>query len=271
MGLALTLVLASISWSAPPPCPPERELAARLEGVRADVVARVIEVDEGFELRVEIDGQLRTLRAPTCREAADTTVFLAELVSGGPARKPLVVPPGGVAEQIPPPPPPPLHFMALGGAELLLLPSPVPRFGVALQYDLPWVRLGLDVRTGAAVNFGGTLQTGLQVTPFFDAQLSVCRMFTVGRVDLGPCAQGGFGVVQATAFNIAAPRPRYVVAWSAGPALRAAVSILTNLEVQLYSALRFAPRINFVIDESVSVLRTGLLGLDVGAGLGVRW
>lgn len=273
MGFALALMLGSISWSAPSTCPSQSEMDARLENVRARVLATVTEVDGAFELEVLIDGQLRRLRAPTCHEAADTTVFLAELVSGTiAARKPLVLPPHGDGEAVPPPPPPPFHLLALAGAELVWLPSPVPRFGLSFQYDLPWLRIGVDVRTAPPMAFAGRgVWPGVQVTPAFEAQLQVCRLFGTTRLEAGPCLQGGIGVITAAGFNVAAPQQRSFAVWTFGPALRAAVSILTNLEAQFFASMRFGPLLNFVVDESQSVQRTGRVGLDLGAALGVRF
>lgn len=266
-------LLGSISWAAPPSCPPESELQARLAHVKTAVAATVKELPDGagFELEVRIADQPRTLRTPTCTEAADTTVFLAELVEGTPvARKPMEVPRGAPLPEVQKPPAT-VHVAAIGGAEWLLLREPVPRFGVSMQLDVPWLRVGLDLRTAPPLRFRGEDGGGVVLAPLFDAQAQACHLFRLGRLELGPCVQAGLGVLWAAAFELPTAGSRVVAVWTVGPAGRAAFALTDNLEVQLFVGARFGPQPIYTYDDSRVILRTNALGLDTGLGLGARW
>lgn len=276
MWLVLSSVLGSISWAAPPSCPPESELQERLKHVKTAVSATVKELpdEQGFELEVRIADQPRTLRTPTCNEAADTTVFLAELVEGNPVnRKPMevqVTTEQRAAAQVKPEP---LrrHLAAIGGAEWILLPNPVPRFGLSFQYDVPFVRIGAELRIAPPLRFTTFGVGGVILAPVLDVQLNACHLFEFERVSLGPCVQGGFGLVSAEAVGFENSVVRTIPVWTAGPAGRMAVEITPGFEFQLFVAARFGPQPIYTYDESTILLRTSVMGLDTGLGLGARW
>ena len=267
------IALGSVAWSAPESCPREAELQARLGNVKARVDARVESVGEHFELTVSIDDQVRTLITPSCREAADTTVFLVELATQPTVlRRPLEIRPGP-ALPLEPPPLARFHLAVTGGAEWLLLPSPIARLGVSAQVDVGPVRLVLDVRSAPVSRFAGgpTPDAGVLLAPSFDAQLGLCHLFSLGRFEAGPCAQASFGLVWATGFNVPSPRSAVIPVWSAGGGLRAAVALGAGFELQAFVAARLGPRPAYSFDADPPVVRTSPLGLDTGLSLGARW
>ncbi|MBL8916347.1 MAG: hypothetical protein JNM17_36945 [Archangium sp.] len=276
MWLVLSSVLGSISWAAPPSCPPESELQERLKHVKTAVSAVVKELPDaqGFELEVRIADQPRTLRTPTCIEAADTTVFLAELVEGAPVtRKPMEV--QVTTEQrtaaLVKPEPLRRHLSALAGAEWILLPNPVPRFGLAFQYDVPFIRIGAEVRIAPPLRFISLAGGGVVLAPLLDLQVNACHLFEFGRFGFGPCVQGGFGLVSAEALGFDNAIVRVIPVWTVGPAGRFAVEITPGFELQFFVATRFGPQPIYTYDDSRVLLRTNLMGLDTGLGLGARW
>ncbi|MDP1829048.1 MAG: hypothetical protein Q8L48_37645 [Archangium sp.] len=283
LSLSLLLITAqagegSFHWSAPETCPDEASLRARVGWTASRVDAVVAAQEDGFELTVSIDGQVRTLKTPSCREAADTTVFLVELVgrTTSPSRKVVAPPPTAEARlaAIPEEPPRPrLHLSLLGGAEWLLLPRPVPRFGASVQLELQFVTLTLDVRTAPPLRFGSASPSGLAIdlAPALDVQAGVCHLFSLGPVQAGPCAQVGVGAVWALGVNVPFPRSPVVAVWTAGPALRLAIALGSLFELQAFAAARFGPRPAYYFEGMPPAIETSALGVDTGLGLGARW
>lgn len=283
MPSALLLILltaagdGSFTWSAPESCPDEEAVRDRLARNLSDVQATVIASEGGFELTVSIDGQLRKLTTPSCSEAADTTVFLVALVGRtSTAPRKVVAPPSSAAVWSPPPPvtrapAAHLHLTVLGGAELLLLPLAVPRFGVSLQVELPWVTFSFELRTAPPLQFFlPDSASGIELSPSLDVQTGACRMFSVGPVRAGPCVQAGLGAVWVLGLNVLGRRTRVVPVWTAGPALRLAIALGPLWELQAFFAARFGPRPVYSFD-GFSVVETAAVGLDTGLGVGARW
>ncbi len=283
LSLSLLLISAqagegSFTWSAPETCPDEASLRARVGWTASRVGAVVAAHEDGFELTVTIDGQVRTLKTPSCGEAADTTVFLVELVgrTATPSRKVVAPPATAEARVAALPEEPPrtrIHLSALGGAEWLLLPRPVPRFGASLQIELQFVTLTFDLRTAPPLRFGGASPTDLAIdlAPALDLQAGVCHLFSVGTVQAGPCVQVGAGAVWALGVNVPFPRSPVVGVWTAGPALRLAVALGPLFELQAFAAARFGPRPAYSFEGMPPAIETSALGLDTGLGLGARW
>jgi hypothetical protein len=59
--------------------------------------------------------------------------------------------------------------------------------------------------------------------------------------------------------------------WSAGPALRLNVPLWSVLELQGFVSARFGPRPEYYFEDGPPIVRTGVMGLDTGLGLGARW
>lgn len=271
----VALTLGTVAWSAPASCPSADVFIARLGPVRSRVDARVIEKDDGFELRVAIDDHVRVVRASTCAEAADVAVFLVELsAQQQPARAPLVVPQTpGVTQPVEPVVSPRVveHRVLVAGvvgAEWALLPEPVVRFGLSAQLDVPWLRLGATLRTSPAVRFVSGPAV-VVLAPVLDAQLDACHLFSFGRLAAGPCVQGGLGLMWATAFS-AVQRSTLVPVWAIGPGVRASFSLALGVEVQAFAAARFGPQPRYLVGDGAPVVSTSMLGLDTGLLLGVR-
>lgn len=298
MGSVVLLVLGAFTWDAPDDCPPQAELERKIGAVQARVSAQVRRVDGHFELTVTIDDQVRTVTTASCSEAADTAVFLIELASdrapprrvvestappliAAEAEPPLVKRRAPEPERVPEATPPTtapapatgkFHLGAVGGAEWILLPEPVARFGLFGQADVGPVRLTLEVRAAPSMRLqrGPTPAAVVVIAPFFDAQAGLCRLFAVGPLQLGPCAQGGVGVVWATGLNVQNPRGQGFAVWTAGGGARAAISVTTHLEVQAFAMLRFGSRPRYLFGGE-PVVETAVLGIDSGLGIGARW
>ena len=273
----------SFEWVAPLPCPTEEMMRPRVGATTSDVRATVREVEDGFELTVIIDGQGRTLSTPSCNEAADTAVFLIELAGRSPLNHRKVVGPpasptapteawvarGAVARGTRVH----VHLGAIAGAEWLLLPTPVARFGVSFQLEFPQLTLGVDMRSSPSLQFAGgpTPGAAVVISPSFDVQVSVCRFFALGPVQLGPCAQAGLGVLWAYGLNVPSPRARAVAVWTAGPALRVGVPLWSVFELQAFVSARFGPRPEYYFEDGPPIVQTRPVGLDTGLGIGARW
>jgi hypothetical protein len=275
VATVLAVASGSFVWSAPDACPDEASLRARLPTNTSHVLATVVERDDGFELTVTIDGEARILTTPSCREAADTAVFLVELAGRKAASVRKVVAPlrGDEPPLLPfsEPAVPRLHLSALAGAEWLLLPLPVPRFGASLHVEFPAVTLTFDLRSAPPLRFGGVALATINITPAIDLQLGVCKLFKVGPARLGPCGQAGLGVVWAVGVNVPGPHERIVPVWTAGPALRFALPLGSTFELQAFAAARFGPRPVYFFEGLPPSVETSLLGLDTGLGVGARW
>ncbi len=281
MPLLLPLLLSAVGsfdWSAPESCPSEAAVRARVTESTSKVQATVEQLETGFELTVNIDGQVRILTTPSCEEAADTAVFLTELVGkkAGPMRK--VVAPSSESlrssrAESRDPPRTILHLSVLGGAEWLLLPRPVARFGASLQIELEWVTFTIDVRSAPALRFGGdsVFAVAIDIAPAFDLQVGVCRLFAVGPVRAGPCVQAGMGGIWAVGINVPIPHQKVIAVWTAGPALRVAVELGPIFEVQAFASARFGPRPAYYFEGFLPAVETSALGIDTGLGLGARW
>ena len=272
----------SFEWVAPAPCPTEEMMRLRVGATTSDVRASVREVESGFELTVIIDGQGRTLSTPSCNEAADTAVFLIDLAGRSPLNRRKVVGPPvstnastelvgrreverGARVHV--------HLSAIGGAEWLLLPAPVARFGISFQLEFPQLTLGVDMRTSPSLLFAGgpTPGAAVMITPSFDVQLGACHLFAVGPVRLGPCAQVGLGVLWAYGLTVPSPRGRIVSVWTAGPALRVSVPLWSVFELQAFVSARFGPRPEYYFEDGPPIVQTRPVGLDTGLGIGARW
>ena len=272
----------SFEWVAPSSCPTEEMMRPRVGATTSDVQATVREMESGFELTVIIDGQGRTLRTPSCNEAADTAVFLIELAGRSPVNHRKVVAPPASASA-----PPELaerramergarvhvHLSAIGGAEWLLLPTPVARFGASFQLEFPQLTLGVDMRTSPSLLFEGgpTAGAAVMITPSFDMQLSACHAFALGPIQLGPCAQVGLGMLWAYGLNVPSPRARVVPVWTAGPAVRVGVPLWSVFELQAFVSARFGPRPEYYFEDGPPIVQTRPVGLDTGLGIGARW
>ena len=277
----LLSAVGSLEWSAPESCPSEATVRARVSGSTSEVHATVESREAGFELTVNIDGQVRTLLTPSCEEAADTTVFLIELASSkaSPVRK-VVGSPDSVRGQRAVTDAQPersrgtrFHLSILGGAEWLLLPLPVPRFGASLLVDLRWVTLTFELRSAPTLRFGGAApnQAGIDIAPSLDTQVGVCHFFVMGPVRAGPCVQAGLGAIWAGGVNVPIRREQVVAVWTLGPALRVGVQLGPVMELHLFASARFGPRPSYFFEGSPPALETNALGVDTGLGLGARW
>jgi hypothetical protein len=174
------------------------------------------------------------------------------------------------------------HLGVVGGVESILLPLPVARFGLFTQVDLgeidpsarrPLYRLTLELRGAPSmrVNGGPNESAVVVIAPFFDAQVGFCSLFQIGPAAIGPCAQAGVGVVWATGLNVTNPHGGGFAVWTAGGGARAAISLTTHLELQVFAMLRGGPRPRYIFEGSPAVVETAPLGLDTGLGLGARW
>lgn len=262
----------SIEWIGPAQCPSAEEMRQRVKPGSHVVNARVREADAHFELEVSIDGQKRTLSVPSCDEAASTTALLVDLAVRPSRQRRVTKRDEGVSFQeyrsnaykLR------FHLGAVGGAEWLLLPRPLVRFGLALQVDLPHVEMILELRSGPPIRFiGGDFPApdSLLLHPVFDVQTGVCHLFHLRRLNAGPCVQGGVGLILASGPRDSKP----VWVWNVGPALRLGLPLWSMIELQAMVVARVGPRPEYSLYGEAPLLRTRFIGLDSALGISFAW
>ncbi len=264
-----------LSWSAPAGCPSRDEVLARLPAdLEGDAAAAVLATPTGFSLELKVGGATRVLETPTCDEAADAAVFLVRLGLRPPAPEP-------EPEPAPPPPAPaepaPAHWSlgvsGLAGASLVALPQPLGRLGGALRVQRERWAATLELSTSLPVRFAGGPTADAQVTlrQPLDAQLGACRLFELGRVELGACLHLAVSWLEATGANVSDPRQTSVALWAAGPGARAYLHLTDWLELWLSAVGRLGSRPRVAFGSGPAVVEGGLFALELSAGAGARF
>jgi hypothetical protein len=269
---SLTLVVVGafqLEWRAPPDCPSTDQVRAQLEGVEGSAHATVEPSPRGLRLEVKAGSAERTLEVPNCDEAVRAAVFLIRLALPKPPAEPH--PPA----EAPAPPPVTWRFgvAALAGAEFATLPHPTWRFGATFRAQRDRWQAGLDVSSSPPlqISAGPTHSSSIELQAPLDVAMNVCRLFELGRVELGPCIGGGVTWLRARGQYVSNPESGSTVLWHGSAGARAELQLLTWLDLFAAASGRFGPPASIFFGASVPAVQTSPVGIETLAGVGVRF
>ncbi|MER2563798.1 MAG: hypothetical protein ABTQ32_23915 [Myxococcaceae bacterium] len=281
--LAVALITSAtleFEWSAPATCPTAEVVRARLGEVTGKASATVTERAAGWVLQVRANESVRELTSRTCEDAADAAVLIIQL-----ALKSSREAPAPTVEPQPPPGDPPLpevvlppveparwrvHVALSGGALVGWLPKVVGRLGVSVALERSSLVLFLTVHTGFPQRYDGgpTPTAALNIHQLVDAQAGGCWAFTAGRLRVGPCLDGGAGLVLIEGLNVSAPKSSVVVVPHGGPGVRATFAVTEWLELLASAWGRASARPSISFQGSSPVVEASWVSAEflVGAG-----
>ncbi len=273
--LAVALITGAtleFEWSAPATCPTAEVVRARLGEVTGKASATVTERAAGWVLQVRANESVRELTSRTCEDAADAAVLIIQLALKS-SREAPVVEPQPLPEVVLPAVEPPrwsVHVALSGGALVGWLPQVVGRLGVSVALERSSLVLFLTVHTGFPQRYEGgpTPTAALNVHQLVDAQAGVCWAFTAGRLRVGPCLDGGAGLVLIEGLNVSAPKSSVVVVPHGGPGVRATFALTEWLELlaSAWGRASARPSISFEGSSPVVEASWGSAEFSVGAG-----
>ncbi len=229
-----------------------------LEGVATATLAAT---PEGFTLVVRVGDATRTLTAPTCDEATQAAVFFIHLA---------------LTEAKPEPEAPvPWTFgvAAFAGGSFVALPEPLARLGVSFRGQRGAWEATLDASSSLPLTVKGGPTAGASVLLLepLEGQLGLCRLFALGRLDLGPCVDVAAAWLQATGQNVSSPRTTSVAVWSAGPGAHALLRLLDWLELTAQAVVRFGSQPSIYFEGNAPVFQGAPVSVELRAGIGARF
>lgn len=261
--LAILAASGTVDWHAPDACQqPNIEALIRRHTGRAEV--QIVERDEGWQVTVlffEPNG-LRRVQTKNCEEANRVATLLLQL--GARDVEPEPQTPQARAEPSPPPVEPivePWHFSLTGGAafDIGTLPFVEPRLAISSAASHGVLRLVADLRIGLR----GRLTATVPVHRAFEIQGAGCFNFAGDRVAFSPCLAASIG-------TWAAKDETRAVA-TAGPQLRIAANLFSNIELGAMTGMRFNLMRPEPFDQTGVLFTTPLISADLQLTLGWRW
>lgn len=273
--LAVALITSAtleFEWSAPATCPTAEVVRARLGEVTGKASATVTERAAGWVLQVRANESVRELTSRTCEDAADAAVLIIQLALKS-SREAPVVEPQPLPEVVLPAVEPPrwsVHVALSGGALVGWLPQVVGRLGVSVALERSSLVLFLTVHTGFPQRYEGgpTPTAALNVHQLVDAQAGVCWAFTAGRLRVGPCLDGGAGLVLIEGLNVSAPKSSVVVVPHGGPGVRATFALTEWLELLASAWGRASARPSISFEGSSPVVEASWVSAEFSVGAG---
>lgn len=273
--LAVALITSAtleFEWSAPATCPTAEVVRARLGAVTGKASATVTERAAGWVLQVRANESVRELTSRTCEDAADAAVLIIQLALKS-SREAPVVAPQPLPEVVLPAVDPPrwsVHVALSGGALVGWLPKVVGRLGVSAALERSSFVVFLTVHTTFPQRYEGgpTPTAALNVHQLVDAQAGVCWAFTAGRLRVGPCLDGGAGLVLIEGLNVSAPKSSVVVVPHGGPGVRATFALTEWLELLASAWGRASARPSVSFQGSSPVVEASWVSAEFSVGAG---
>lgn len=278
--LAVALITSAtleFEWSAPATCPTAEVVRARLGAVTGKASATVTERAAGWVLQVRANESVRELTSRTCEDAADAAVLIIQLALKSSREAPVVVeppPPVDPTPEVVLPAVEParwsVHVALSGGALVGWLPKVVGRLGVSAALERSSLVVFLTVHTAFPQRYEGgpTPTAALNVHQLVDAQAGVCWAFTAGRLRVGPCLDGGAGLVLIEGLNVSAPKSSVVVVPHGGPGVRATFALTEWLELLATAWGRASARPSISFEGSSPVVEASWVSAEFSVGAG---